>query len=108
MSEAPELYEQSEVKARIQHKCCECRNNIEIGSKYIRSKGRWGGEFYAYKTCLSCDEFRKEVGSYVGGSLEVCFKELGEFIKETFDRDHPMYGKAVHRGLIQVRGFCYA
>jgi hypothetical protein len=53
-----ELYSQAMVKARIPHRCCECGGQIEAGSRYERSRGRWEGKWFTYRTCLLCQEIR--------------------------------------------------
>lgn len=58
MCELPTLYSEREVRARKQHRCCECRISIKPGDTYSRVEGLWDGRFQTYKTCTPCAEAR--------------------------------------------------
>jgi len=47
-------------KARKHHTCCECGGTIQKGEKYIFASGVWDGEGMSFRTCVDCDELRKE------------------------------------------------
>jgi len=47
------------VKARKQHKCCECYRDIYPDEKYEYVSGVWEGNFDVYKTCIDCTSIRK-------------------------------------------------
>lgn len=49
------------VKARKQHKCCECGFAISAGDRYQRIDGIWEGEAKSFFTCLSCAEVRSRL-----------------------------------------------
>ncbi len=46
------------LKARKQHRCCECSGMILPGQQYERVSGVWEGNADAFKTCLPCMEAR--------------------------------------------------
>jgi hypothetical protein len=49
------------VKARKQHKCCECYVIIKAGDIYEKVVGKWDGEFCTFKTCKICVEIRDQI-----------------------------------------------
>lgn len=53
-----EFYEAKIIKARKQHKCCECDLDIKPGQRYEVVSGLFDGEFFRQKTCLICCELR--------------------------------------------------
>jgi hypothetical protein len=57
--------------ARKVHRCCECREDITVGTKYEYVSGIWDGRPGAYKTCLSCVEIRDHFAceGYIYGQL---------------------------------------
>lgn len=81
--EFPEFCTSTFIRARKEHKCCECDITIQKGESYRAIKGKWDGSFYTYKQCLHCHQAmqaRKE---------DTCFESLGESLME----DHPSYAK---------------
>jgi hypothetical protein len=53
--EPAELFDESRIrKSRKDHKCCECGIILPKGSPYIRSVGKWNGEFDRFVTCEAC------------------------------------------------------
>ena len=71
------------VKARKEHRCCECGETIKKGEKYELVKGLWDGSWSTYKTCEMCVRIRNDVccGSWIYG-------ELRETIWEAFNFDY--------------------
>ena len=55
MSEPAQVFSTKEVKARKNHKCCECYEEIKKGDMYQCSKGIWD-EPASYKQCVNCSE----------------------------------------------------
>jgi hypothetical protein len=51
----------STVTARVQHKCCECRDVIRPGERYERTAGRWDGRMATFKTCDYCARLRERL-----------------------------------------------
>lgn len=67
-----EFYSSEIRKARKWHRCCECHQRIEAGSRYERASGKFDGEMFAYKTCMLCAEIRDRfacTGDYCHGDL---------------------------------------
>jgi hypothetical protein len=53
-----ELFESKTIKARKEHRCCECREIIRTGDLYQSDCGKRDGDFSTYKTCAICAEIR--------------------------------------------------
>lgn len=59
MCDIPSAFSTVTRKARKQHKCCECKKEIQPGELYQYSSGIWDGRPDSYKQCLNCwDIFR--------------------------------------------------
>ena len=52
-------------KARKQHRCVECRREIQPGEIYEHVYGKWEGEVCVFKTCSHCLELRQHTLSTV-------------------------------------------
>ncbi len=61
MCEFPDFSSAYTRKARKEHRCCECRGTIFKGETYHIFAGAWSGDFAEYKTCMDCEELRKEL-----------------------------------------------
>lgn len=67
------------VKARKQHRCCECGDIIKKGEEYQVASGCWDGSWDRFKTCAFCVKLRNTYcpGGYIYGelaeTLEACF-----------------------------------
>jgi hypothetical protein len=80
VDEMPEFFLTDIVKARKEHKCCECDAKISVGEKYERVKGKWSGEIFTFKTCLICKRIREDycpTGWEYGGLQEAIWECLG-------------------------------
>ncbi len=75
IGEHPEFYTESIVKARKDHKCCECGEIISKGQKYHRVAGKWDGEMLTFKTCIICTRIRDDYckNGFVFGELGEAF-----------------------------------
>ena len=75
---APSFADMEWRRARIEHVCCECGDQIRPGKRYERVAGVWDGEWSSFKTCAPCVAIRKHYcpdGWYYGGlaeALECC------------------------------------
>lgn len=56
--EGARFYSTEIRRARKAHACCECREEIAIGTKHERVSGIWDHSWSTYRTCLSCVEIR--------------------------------------------------
>jgi len=85
-----EFYRARELKAKKQHRCCECHKPINVGNKYIYIAGKSDGDFWTAKQCLSCSKLTGKIWSMFP-SMCFCFGELIDTIRETellsFDED---------------------
>jgi hypothetical protein len=79
-SESPELYFDKVVKARKEHKCCECREPIKKGDSYEYVKTLYDGYWDTYKTCIPCTRIRRD---YCPRGW--IFEWIFEFLEETID-----------------------
>lgn len=76
---AAELYFEHEPLARKGHKCYECATAIHPGERYHVSKGRFDGEWFHTRTCLTCHEIGRALscgGGYMHGSLWDDIREI--------------------------------
>jgi hypothetical protein len=66
-----DFYNESVVKARKPHKCCECQATIPVGTRYQRVGGKSEGDVWTATSCLPCAEIRKAFvcGSWTFGML---------------------------------------
>ena len=49
MSEMPSCFSSKLRRAKVWHKCCECRQAINPGDEYRYSSGIWDGEPDSFK-----------------------------------------------------------
>lgn len=92
----PSCFKQEERKARKQHKCCECHNEINIGEVYQYSSGVWDSIPDSHKTCLSCaalwDDYVEQTGEpMIFEHLKECISDAfyGDYGVSEFANDHP-------------------
>lgn len=64
--ELPEFANAADVRARKDHKCCECRATIRRGERYTRCSGKWDGQVSTYKQhdlcARACEFYRDNIG----------------------------------------------
>ena len=72
------------VKARKEHKCCECGRTISVGSKYEYFSGKIEGGMEYYHTCIDCANIRSGLACD-DGSAWPAFGNLWSDITEVFD-----------------------
>ena len=74
-----EFHHESSVRARKEHRCCECRWAIKPGDTHELAVGKSDGRFWTMRTCQVCVEIRKAFvcGSWVYGEL---WESIGEYI----------------------------
>lgn len=70
-----EFFDCRDVKARVSHRCFECRGTIEPGETYEYAVGKTEGEIYVHKTCGFCCAARR----YVAISLPCYCWTYGNF-----------------------------
>lgn len=84
--EAPSFYDEKIVKARKQHKCCECHKTIKKDEKYHFVSGMWEGGFDTYRTCLPCHGIRRDFFQ-CGFIFEKLWDDLWNAFAENDDDD---------------------
>jgi len=82
----PEAFTEKVRKARKEHKCCECHEEIKAQESYQYCSGIWDGEPSSYKTCLSCVTLRNDYLVKCGD--ELAFGELKDGISNAFYMDY--------------------
>ena len=78
------------VRARREHKCCECDRVIERGEEHEHVRGLWEGYWESYRTCLGCMRLRDDLcrrGYCFGGLAQVVLDCLGVNIIDGSVRD---------------------
>jgi len=55
------LYNSKMIKARKEHKCCECYSTIRPGECYENVRANWEGTWTTIKTCRTCVNVRKSL-----------------------------------------------
>jgi hypothetical protein len=70
-SEGPSFSTTTVRAARKVHTCVECRVEIDKGTKYESTTGKWDGGMATFRTCLSCVEIRNHFAcnGFVYGAL---------------------------------------
>ena len=67
-------------KARKNHKCGECGEEIQPGQSYEHARGLFDGYFFTSKTCQSCLEIRARFfsGWIYGSILDEIYNSLND------------------------------
>lgn len=68
----------SHPRARKQHQCGECYEEIPAGAKYEKTTGVWDGHPSTHKTCLSCAEIRDHFACGEGYAIGEVWNDLEE------------------------------
>lgn len=61
-----DFYKQTYPKARKEHKCEYCANVIRRGEKYSCESGKYDGDIFTRKLCLTCKNILEEYCSEKG------------------------------------------
>lgn len=80
----PRVYTERSVKrTRKEHKCCECRRPIPVGSGCRKADGIWDHGAKTFYWCLACDLLMQEASQLLDNQDDpIGFGELHEFINE--------------------------
>jgi len=81
--ESADVYEASARRARVAHRCCECREPIEPGQRYEYASILFDGSWSHAKTCELCARIRDDLCP--GGA---CHGELSQTIWYCFGFDY--------------------
>lgn len=74
-----EMFTQRQVKARKRHKCCECREPIEVGQPYECCAVKCDGEWHTFQTCLLCAEIRDHFSCDGSWVFETTWDDLRDY-----------------------------
>ena len=86
-------------KARKQHKCAECRRQLDAGENYVRERLKFDGDLTNHRTCVHCEVVRKWLQDECGGFL---FGGIRDDIEE-HAAETSTYGLGVARLAIGMR-----
>ena len=67
MCEFPVVYHMKVLRARKEHRCCECGGKILSGESYNYHSGVWDGQGMSFKVCPECDLLRKDLTIILAG-----------------------------------------
>ena len=75
--DGPKFCSEKWIKARVEHRCCECGEAIQKGEHYERVTGLWE-EWETLKTCGPCRRIRTDVccGGFEYGALRSVIMEV--------------------------------
>ncbi len=59
----PRFYSERVVRARKQHRCCDCYRRIAPGTEYMRCSGMWDVYVSTHHRCLDCVELAEAVAA---------------------------------------------
>jgi hypothetical protein len=83
MSESPAVYSKLNLKARKEHKCCECGGFIPKGEHYFKHLCCYSGYGWrTFKNCFVCEEIRIACDERRRRDDPVCFYTLREEVVE--------------------------
>ncbi len=70
-------------RARVAHRCDECRRVIDPGEHYEKITALWEGSWQTYKTCHHCERARQWLKIVCGGHLTLgVYEDLREHLFE--------------------------
>lgn len=80
--EPVEMFNDLRPRARVSHRCCECRETIEPGTVYARQTYLFEGRWWADCRCLPCNSIRENYAPCAspGEMAEMVYECLGFWI----------------------------
>lgn len=106
--ERPEFSGIRRVKARKQHRCCECRAPIAVGETHYAIVGKWDGEMMTFRQhdecCRAC-RYIRDVFNRDEHPSETCiaFGDLFDWICEVPRRDRRTFPAEFRSLLATIR-----
>ena len=82
--EMPSFFREKFVRAKKQHKCCECHQVINIGDTYQYVIGKWDGEVQIYKSCEKCANLRDSLNDVSCPYYRGLGEEYWEYLVHSF------------------------
>ncbi len=86
-----DVWNETRPTAKKAHRCEECRENIEVGSKYQRVESLFDGHWETTKTCLLCVELREHFSC----GRSTIMGELWASLEESFFPDMKAGGPCI-------------
>lgn len=87
-----EFYRHARMTARKPHTCEYCNESIAAGQKYSRETGKWDGEFFVRKLCLTCEMILREFISE-SGEEEFDWPYVTDHLVEHYCMSCPRYSE---------------
>lgn len=97
--EPAQVLESAVVRAKIRHRCAECRKIIQPGERYEYNRCVSGGFWETYKICISCRSIGLDLlpcGWFFGGmwlTIQDCLGLRNEDMPETWLKPHKLERK---------------
>ncbi len=79
MSDSPKCMIQKIIKARKEHKCCECRTSILPKQDYSYTSGIWDDGPLSFRQCLNCHNIFQAAISASDYNEAPCYEDLKEW-----------------------------
>lgn len=83
--EIPQIYNERQITARKDHKCCECHNPIAQGTTYVLCSGLYDNSFFRYKQHVECRDFAAKLNIDFIGECAVLFGEVDDAMQSPND-----------------------
>lgn len=64
-----EFYTERMQRAKKQHRCCACNEEIRLKDQYAYISAAFAGEFVTFKRCLRCQAMHNHLRLYGDGDL---------------------------------------
>lgn len=72
------------MTARKPHTCEYCNESIAAGQKYSRETGKWDGEFFVRKLCLTCNMILRDFASELYDGEGFNWGNVSDFLDEKY------------------------
>ena len=81
-----EFYNHVYPRARKNHTCEYCREMIGIGQKYSYETGKYDGDLFARKLCMTCSNILNEY-LYANSETDFTWDEIEQWLQDGFCYD---------------------
>lgn len=75
------VWDERIVRARKQHRCCECRGAIRVGESHSRIGSLFDGRWQTYRMCGDCKVTICDLGKISGDGCRFCYA-VGDLMME--------------------------
>lgn len=106
--EGPSVFHRDVLKAKLNHRCTECKAIIESGQHYERSSGIWDGRWSTYRKCKFCMDFESAIQGHCRGfahatSFGEMLDEGKQILQDMYSVDHPGRWFGVARKYVAIK-----